>query len=1008
MNFFKAIVVIIFMSNFSTSAETSFNVADGVFSWLGSGHDTIKQKTAATCITYNDSDLEYVGADGKIDLEFVTDSNKVDDFLGIGANGRARAGAVEYSAKAEFSRDSKSNDYSLSYNYISEFNDKRAIKSATIHPSFEHLVADGRDALAWKETCGNEFVFATEKGARLFMNMKITFSSKEEKKRIAAELGAKGPSFEANGKFEQISNKMSSNSKLKISVYQLGGNPAMLGNIFCRDNSDTSCNTESIKVADCTMGDVKKCLNLISSFVAYTGNDFKQQIQDQKKYSVLKVYTRPYFMLGGKFPRVNEQSSALFEQEIQELIEYFNEQLELWVYSSDLYKDSVPRKTVDQKNNLEILKSKLNMNASLLAEAINGCYDYGLNYCVEKKKIVLRKLGVNENGTRSDSFITKKQIEKEVQPLMLSQFCDMRLENKKYEKTIDFLIGNVVGAAGKLDNPELIEEIKKYKNAQTDWCQKLQDDLQELENLRIVGLKDVSVEVISTLKNLKELSLVDLDVNDFSHLVSLQNLTELKLVNTKVASLTFLSGMGKLNSLEIVGNRSVKRFDSILTIESLEQLVVFDNGNKFTCASVEVEDCVDLNYEKLISVYEYQNSSKCFFGFDLDFVEGYYGEGVDLLSVDSRGRLYNTNVATSSCRKVGTGNDDIFIKYEEDYKEISPFPKEELESELSNKSRVFTLNENNEYKSLFVAHANVFKTIKIAKKTNEYVSSTFSIEFQFSGSEVTRIDSEHFLVSGGVSKETPVGAVVVIHVNPETLEINPVKVSTLRIPRFKHQIYKISESKFLVLGGVSSGRAVAQIELLDLDYFSTSNNIDPRGATVVGNLKDARVGFSLTRIGEEQLLVAGGFSSLAEGAAAYRTAELINIKNYKAVKIKNEMSFGRGDFETVLINDGLVLIVGGATNYQKVLFSVEKPNSTNIGERKLLLTNKYALSAIEIYDISKKMFFKVGDLQNARTRFALKKYSSNSYVVLGGLGANSSKTSTSLEMISLNDLENEY
>ncbi|MCK6594696.1 MAG: hypothetical protein L6Q33_05815 [Bacteriovoracaceae bacterium] len=984
-------------------AESSFNVADGVFSWLGSGHDTLKQKTSATCITFNDGDVEYIGADGKINLELSVDSNKVDDFLGIGASGRARAGAITYSAKAEYSRDSKANDFSISYNYIAEFNDKKAVKSASIHPNFIHLLDDGRDQISWKESCGNEFVFAAERGARIFLNFKIIFSSKAEKERIAAEIGVKGPAFEAEGKFEKISEKMGANTKMTVSAYQIGGEPGQLGSIFCRDSNEQDCKNESIRVADCSMGELKKCLSMVSSFMAYANSDFKKQISDTQKYSVLKVHTRPYHMLGGKFPRVNDQISAVFEKEVGDLIEVFNEQLGSWIFASDMYKNNIPRKTVVQKNNLELLKAKLGNNTHLLADAINGCYDYGLKYCQDKKSIVLEKIGFNPDGTKNSNYISNETINVELQPVMLSQFCDARESSTKFATTIDFLVKTAIRELNGKDLDKatlgLLEE--KYKNNKIDWCNKLQEDLKNIEELEVKNVENVSLEIISTLNTLTKLTVKDSSIDTADYLLKLDNLEEITFENTNLLDIKFINKMSAMSKATFVNNKKLKKLATLKDLTNLESLIVYGNGASFECEIDSGVKCINQDYTTLVKVYENQKSNDCFYGYDLSIDILNTNSSAVLVSTDSRGITMQTNLATSNCQRVGAGSEQYPSGYYFEYglRGFSVPGMEPVSEDVTVNSRVFILQSNPVETTLLKFFKNEIVLTTVSAVTNNETSGQL-LSLGFTGINVTQIDDRNYLLTGGFNKGSPVSAALVLNVDLENKKLELVKAGLLKIPRFKHQVYKIESNKYLVVGGTSGFNAVTQNELLDLDYFATTGerNINPLSSKVVSNLKYGRHSFSMELNNKNELLVMGGFSTFQESSAALAKVEAISLDTFKVRQLKESLKVPRGEAQSLTMNDGKVLIIGGSSAFRKNIFNEAKPNSHILK----LKPNTFALNSIEVFDPINESFFHVGQLGKARSRFGIFKVQDNQYLVAGGIGAEDSlNTLSTAELITI-------
>jgi hypothetical protein len=230
-------------------------------------------------------------------------------------------------------------------------------------------------------TCGNEFVYAHDQGARLMITYRFDFASVNEKHKFASLFGRAGPRVITKSEFNEFSNSYHKKTKLTISAYQIGGVPFYLNQIF--NNSGKHKNKIS-----CTFDDISACLELMSNLFDYE-NDLKPehfwgQIVNFKNYSTLKLYTNPWEYLGIDVQSASNNSVYNDQDEyLKILFKLFDNQFKNWLDSDRMITAKIPELIAQKRQRMEKLKSVFYKNINTIKAAIETCYDLP-DFCKSK------------------------------------------------------------------------------------------------------------------------------------------------------------------------------------------------------------------------------------------------------------------------------------------------------------------------------------------------------------------------------------------------------------------------------------------------------------------------------------------------------------------------------------------------------------------------------------------------------------------------------------------------
>jgi hypothetical protein len=320
-------------------------------------------------------------------LQLLNSETATDDQLGFSAGGHARFGVVSASAEARFSREARSNAFSVSATWVSEY--KLLSYKVDSDSGLNQIGKDVQnDPTRWKKTCGDEYVDEIVRGARLFFSIRIDFASKDIKQDFSAKFSIAGPMASAQGTMQQASQQFSRDSKVIVSALQVGGDAAKFTGLFPQTVDGRA------SFVSCTLGEFSKCQEVIQAALKYATDikdGFPSQLSDKANPSYLVYLTAPYSALG-IFPKYSPELTELAEKYRSDIHDKFEKELQTAsLIDSLLAVDSTPE--LKQRVSGEQQKNKRNLIA--LVNAGNICYDEIAKCAQAHDALVLEQLDAN-------------------------------------------------------------------------------------------------------------------------------------------------------------------------------------------------------------------------------------------------------------------------------------------------------------------------------------------------------------------------------------------------------------------------------------------------------------------------------------------------------------------------------------------------------------------------------------------------------------------------------------
>lgn len=247
-------------------------------------------------------------------LEFVSTREQLRKALNIDASARARLGAARVNGSTSVYKSFMSDAAAMSFEFVARATLLRRALSAS------RLVAP---AGKFEEVCGQGYVREILHSAALLVRFNFYTTNTRDSTKVTALLNVKtlGAGFSAD--LKAVSAKLSSGSRLTISVEQLGGDVAQLGTIF-RASSLTAADAKtqtvipsgaetgsnglvsaSAPVIDCGSANIDACTQFLRDVIAYVGDGFGKSVA-KREGTFAAAQISDYGQLRANSPPVSE------------------------------------------------------------------------------------------------------------------------------------------------------------------------------------------------------------------------------------------------------------------------------------------------------------------------------------------------------------------------------------------------------------------------------------------------------------------------------------------------------------------------------------------------------------------------------------------------------------------------------------------------------------------------------------------------------------------------------
>jgi len=520
----RAIPVVILLTLLQSplAAQSSVIFTTGKSALDGSAYSSTQQDfLGGQCVT---GTLKPTGvSESSFDLSQTVSESQLSTELGFGMGARARYGVVEASLAANFLSRSVSNAFSVSAIYSAHYNmqpDKMVGKTLEL-TSTGNAAKAGGNFEHWNETCGDSFVDEIRRGAKLFISIRVDFSSQSQKQEFSSKFSISGPMAGVDASLSTASQSFGSTTKVTVSAYQLGGDTTKVSKIF----GDSDIGRQAY--VQCSLGHFDDCSTVIKNAIAYasdTNTGFPSQLtKDSEPGPAVVAYGVSSYKAYGIYSVEYPFLAASVELARDQLGTYFERTYRQYVTANRLLDTKLsPGKQVAVQNALEQVK----VNLATILKASKLCYDTPEGCPDTVNKLQLAQ--VDSGALLPDTFSTLCK-----QSLALGADNPLRV-------TVMALV-NVVDRGGQ---PADAEDCGIYETL-----------LNRVRTLSLNGQKLSDLSPLAGLGTLEWLSINNNEIVDISSLTDLRNLVVLEADNNKIADLSSLQHLEELESISLSSNR---------------------------------------------------------------------------------------------------------------------------------------------------------------------------------------------------------------------------------------------------------------------------------------------------------------------------------------------------------------------------------------------------------------------------------------------------------------------
>jgi len=352
----------------------------------GSAYDSQRQVlVSGACLENKNHQTGSEKASG--DFQLLNSETTIADQLGFSAGAKARYGVISATVDARFFRESKSNAFSVSAVWISEYQ-LLSYKLDSNAPLTPDATKAQQDPVRWKQLCGDEYVDEIVRGARLFFSIRIDFASEEVRQKFSSNFSIAGPLASAEMSMQQATAQFSRNAKVTISALQVGGDVTKFTGLFPQTVDGRA------SFVSCTLGEFTKCQEVIQAALKYASDlkdGFPAQLADKSHPNYLVYHTAPY-SAHGVFAPSSPELAELVAKDRSEISKEFESELKTSYLIDSLLAVNDTTKSMER---IALEKQKITKNLNALAQVGNICYNE-FDKCIDTyNSLVLEKIDKN-------------------------------------------------------------------------------------------------------------------------------------------------------------------------------------------------------------------------------------------------------------------------------------------------------------------------------------------------------------------------------------------------------------------------------------------------------------------------------------------------------------------------------------------------------------------------------------------------------------------------------------
>lgn len=228
----------------------------------------------APAICYNPILTKRTKQTSEINFDNSYNFDKITDKFNISSNFNVGIGNFQIGALFSYLKEHEETSFSESFNYFQKITGNvemyYSYKSEDLlNDTGKKIYENGENPL-FRILCGDRLISSYEEGAALIFSLKLVFKDSSQKSEFKTKVNFPfGNILNISPEIEKITKKQNLGGVLKISGFQLGGDPTQLSRII------------SLKTSTCSLNKMEDCQDMIKTMIDYASNEFPKQFKNE-------------------------------------------------------------------------------------------------------------------------------------------------------------------------------------------------------------------------------------------------------------------------------------------------------------------------------------------------------------------------------------------------------------------------------------------------------------------------------------------------------------------------------------------------------------------------------------------------------------------------------------------------------------------------------------------------------------------------------------------------------
>lgn len=361
------------------------NRNDNVISSLGYGYDNQRDIfKPQSCMNGTTREVGHTETD--IAFSLISNYEELKRHLDIEVNLKIKVGFFKLTSETKFATDHRETSLSRTLFYKFEVKLPNREFSNTGLNTFGQSRFDDSNS-CFRSACGDQFVYQTTQGGKLYFALKFDFANEESKKEFSSKLSAgysnklSGSSYKIDVAVNKTSDFVKENGELTVSALQIGGNATKLSEIFGSQNGISPFLT-------CKLTAIDKCLEIMQNVANYAINEFSPNINSNN--AKINSYETVSYLNAG-IPVVIEPINPGIITARKDLAYKFEWQYGNLLLTRSWLDDYGTTFTSEELQYLRNIEKALDTNLDILRDAGMWCFS-DLSVCLDKKQEAFNSL----------------------------------------------------------------------------------------------------------------------------------------------------------------------------------------------------------------------------------------------------------------------------------------------------------------------------------------------------------------------------------------------------------------------------------------------------------------------------------------------------------------------------------------------------------------------------------------------------------------------------------------